>query len=194
MMESLKGQLLVAMPSMIDTTFEESVVFLVGHGEDEGAMGLVVNQSMPDMHMSDILLELELGEPDELIQLPESVRDRDILFGGPVEKGRGFVLHSPDYFKDGNSVAVNGDVCLTATLDVLKAITFGPAPRHSLLALGYCGWSPGQLEDEIRANGWLTTDASADLIFDTPVDERYELALSGLGVTRASLSSEAGNA
>lgn len=193
MIGSLKGQFLVAMPGMEDPRFHESVVYLVGHGED-GAMGLVVNQSLPDMSLADILIELDLSEPDELIKLPESVLDCDVLRGGPMEKGRGFVLHTPDYFRDGNSFAVNDEITLTATLDVLKAMVRGSAPREALLALGYCGWAPGQLESEILENGWLTVPYSKDLLFSLPLKDRYEAALSKLGVTRASLSSEAGRA
>lgn len=191
-MISLKGQFLVAMPE-IDETFRDCVVYLVGHGED-GAMGLVVNQSVNDMRFADILEELELGEPDELIRLPERVRNRKVLRGGPVQRGRGFVLHSPDYFRSGNSYAVSSEICLTATLDVLKAMAFGPAPAEALFVLGYCGWSPGQLEGEIGGNGWLTVPFSRDLLFVTPLEKRYDAALASLGITRANLSSEAGKA
>lgn len=192
-MISLKGQFLVAMPQMNDERFRDTVVYLVGHGEEEGAMGLVVNQSLKDMRFADILEELKLGEPDEIIRLPDEVRDRQVLRGGPVERGRGFVLHSSDYFRNGNSYAVAEDICLTATLDILKAIAFKNAPSHALFALGYCGWSPGQLEDEIKGNGWLTVPFSRDLLFETPIPDRYDAALHQLGITRASLSSMAGH-
>ena len=193
MMGSLKGQFLVAMPGMSDPRFQESVVYMVGHSDD-GAMGLVVNQGLDDMSLADILIELDLSDPDDLIKLPPRVLDCDVLRGGPVEKGRGFVLHTPDYFRDGNSYAVNEEITLTATLDVLKAMMFGPSPERALLALGYCGWSPGQLETEILDNGWLTVPHSTDLLFGVPLAKRYESALGKLGVTRASLSSEAGRA
>lgn len=191
-MESLKGQFLVAMPEMGDESFRESVVYLVGHG-DEGAMGLVVNRSLEDMRFADILEELKLGEKDDLIRLPEHVRNRRVLRGGPVQKSRGFVLHSSDYFKAGNSYAVNDDICLTATLDVLKAIAFQETPVEALFALGYCGWSPGQLEQEIQRNGWLTVPFSRELLFGLPIETRYDAALARLGITRATLSSEAGH-
>ena len=122
-MESLRGQFLVAMPDMGDERFRETVIYLVGHGE-EGAMGLVVNQSHEDMRFADILEELELGNKDELIQLPERIKNRQVLRGGPVQKSRGFVLHSSDYFRVGNSYEVTDDICLTATLDILRAIAF----------------------------------------------------------------------
>jgi len=198
MMTSLKGQFLIAMPGMMDERFHDAVVYLVAHGE-EGAMGIVINQSLPDMHFTDILEEMDLGRPEDLIQLPSSVQDRAVLSGGPVERGRGFVLHSADYFGEDNTVPVTDDVCLTASIDVLKAISFGPGPENALFALGYCGWSPGQLEGELRANGWLTAPQSIPLLFKEPIDSRYDAALSTLGrtsgsVNRASLSSTSGNA
>ena len=192
-MISLKGQFLVSMPDMTDERFHESVIYLVGHGE-EGAMGLVVNKSVEDMSFADILEELSLGEHDDIIRLPEGVRNREILRGGPVEKGRGFVLHSSDYFRDGNSYEVNEEVYLTATLDVLRSIAFGSAPAEAVFALGYCGWGAGQLEGELGRNGWLTVPYSRDLLFDVPLEQRYDAALKKLGITRASLSSAAGNA
>lgn len=191
-MNSLKGQFLVAMPSMGDERFRESVIYLVGHG-DEGAMGLMINQPLEDMRFGDILDELDLGESEEQIRLPEAVRDRQVLRGGPVQKGRGFVLHTPDYFREGNSYVVDSDVCLTATLDVLKAMAYRNTPANAVFALGYCGWAPGQLENELALNGWLTVPFSRDLLFETPVSERYDIALRLLGITRASLSSIAGH-
>ncbi|GHA30548.1 UPF0301 protein [Devosia pacifica] len=191
-MSTLEGQFLVAMPDMMDERFAESVIYLVGHGED-GAMGLVVNQSVPEMEFGDVLDELNLGDPDMLIRLPDSIRGRQVVRGGPVEQGRGFVLHSSDYASENTFPAAN-DICLTATLDILKAMAFGPAPRASLFALGCCGWSAGQLEEEILANGWLTVPYSRDLLFDVPLHKRYTAALDSLNISRASLSSEAGHA
>ena len=190
-MTSLEGQFLVAMPEMGDERFAESVILLVGHGK-EGAMGLVVNHEMQNLRFADILDELELGDPDAVIRLPESIRERAVMRGGPVEKGRGFVLHSGDYHS-GNTYRVTEEVGLTATLDVLKAMAFGPAPRSSLFALGCCGWGAGQLEDEIGANGWLTVPFNRELLFDVPVEHRYEQALASLHITRATLSSTAGH-
>ena len=191
-MDSLKGQFLVAMPSMGDERFHDAVVYLVGHGE-EGAMGLVVNHSVEDMRFTDILEELQLGEKDALIQLPDSVKNRQVLRGGPVQTSRGFVLHSPDYFRAGNSYVVNDEICLTATLDILKAVAFEDSPAESLFALGYCGWSPGQLEAELQGNGWLTVPYSRELLFELPIERRYDAALARLGITRASLSGTAGH-
>ncbi len=192
-MISLKGQFLVAMPEMGDPRFRDSVVYMVGHS-DEGAMGLVVNQSLEDMRFADILEELKLGSPEEIIRLPQDIRERAVLRGGPVQRSRGFVLHSSDYFREDNSYSVSDDVCLTATLDILRAIAFKNAPSDALFALGYCGWSPGQLEAEITGNGWLTVPFSRDLLFGTLVEARYDAALGVLGITRASLSGVAGRA
>ena len=191
-MKSLKGQFLVAMPDMGDERFHETVIYLVGHG-DEGAMGLVVNQSLEDMSVADILEELKLGEKDELIRLPDDVKNRQVLRGGPVQKSRGFVLHSSDYFRVGNSYEVTDEICLTATLDILKAIAFKNSPSEALFALGYCGWSPGQLEQEIQGNGWLTVPFSRELLFGLPIEARYDAALASLGITRATLSASAGH-
>lgn len=191
-MKSLEGQFLVAMPDMADERFAESVILLVHHGS-EGAMGLVVNHELANLHFADILDELDLGDPDAVIRLPASIRQRAVMRGGPVEKGRGFVLHSSDY-KSGNTYQVAEGVSLTGTLDILKAMAFGPAPQSALLALGCCGWDAGQLEDEIADNGWLHVPASRDLIFDTPVADRYKAALASLNITMASLSPDAGHA
>ncbi|MHA6298399.1 YqgE/AlgH family protein [Devosia sp. CAU 1758] len=190
-MNSLEGQFLVAMPDMDDERFAGSVILIVGHGE-EGAMGLVVNHELANLRFADILDELDLGDPDAVIRLPDSIRDRAVMRGGPVEKSRGFVLHSGDYHS-GNTYKVTEDIGLTATLDVLKAMAFGPAPRAALFALGCCGWSPGQLEDEISANGWLTVPFSHELLFEVPVDRRYDQALASLNITRASLSTDVGH-
>ena len=185
------------MPGMEDERFAESVILLVGHG-DEGAMGLVVNQELANLTFADILDELDLGDPDAVIRLPDRIRDRTVLRGGPVEKSRGPSLaperiSSADYHS-GNTYKVTEEIGLTATLDVLKAMAFGPAPRASLFALGCCGWSPGQLEREIAENGWLTVPFNRALLFDVPVEQRYEKALESLHITRATLSSDAGHA
>jgi putative transcriptional regulator len=193
-MESLRGQFLVAMPGMGDERFRETVIYVVGHGE-EGAMGLVVNQPVDDMRFADILDELGIaGKSDENIRLPSSVRDREVLRGGPVQKGRGFVLHSPDYFREENTYEVSDDICLTATLDILKSMAFKQQPADAVFALGYCGWAPGQLENELALNGWLTVPFSRNLLFGTALSERYDIALAQLGITRATLSGAAGHA
>jgi putative transcriptional regulator len=192
-MESLKGQFLVAMPAMGDERFRDSVIYIVGHG-DEGAMGLMVNQPAEDLSFVDVLEELGIAATDDGISLPSRVRDRKVLRGGPVQRGRGFVLHSPDYFREENSYVVNDEICLTATIDILKAIAFMDTPSDAVFALGYCGWAPGQLENEIALNGWLTVPYSRDLLFGTALGDRYDVALGQLGITRATLSGAAGHA
>jgi putative transcriptional regulator len=193
-MISFRGQFLVAMPGMGDERFHDSVVYIVGHG-DEGAMGLVVNQPVEDMRFADILDELGIvGKQDENIRLPSSVRDREVLRGGPVQRGRGFVLHSPDYFREENTYEVSDDICLTATLDILKSMAFEHQPADAVFALGYCGWAAGQLENELALNGWLTVPFNRNLLFGTPLGDRYDIALAQLGITRASLSGAAGHA
>lgn len=192
-LSSLKGHLLIAMPGMEDERFLDSVIYLVGHGDD-GAMGIMINQVLPDLTFPQILAEMELSEDDTLIELPTALRNQEILRGGPVEKGRGFILHSPDYQGSTTTVSVDDEVSLTATIDILKDIISGQGPTQSLFALGYCGWGAGQLEEEIKGNGWLTAPYSADLLFETPYDARYNAAISTLGINRASLSPEAGSA
>lgn len=193
-MDTLRGQFLVAMPAMGDERFHEAVIYIVGHGE-EGAMGLVVNQPVEDMRFADILDELGItGKTDENIRMPSSVRDREVLRGGPVQRGRGFVLHSPDYFREENTYEVSDEICLTATLDILKSMASGNAPADAVFALGYCGWGAGQLENELALNGWLTVPFSRNLLFGTALNERYDIALAQLGITRASLSGAAGHA
>ena len=192
-MESLRGQFLVAMPGMGDERFHDSVVYVVGHGE-EGAMGLVVNQPVEDMRFADILDELGIaGKDDENIRMPSSVRDREVLRGGPVQRGRGFVLHSDDYLSD-SSIPVSDDICLTATLDIVRAISRGEGPVRATMMLGYAGWGPGQLESEITQNGWLTCPARDELIFDKALDDKYDRALALMGVSAAMLSMDAGHA
>lgn len=190
---SLKGQFLVAMPGIGDERFEDTVIYLVGHSED-GAMGLIVNDVLPDLSFGDILSELDLAPDEEHIRVPDHIRDRHVLRGGPVDTGRGFVLHSSDYFRKGSSFPVNQDINLTASQEILRSISRGEAPEKSLLALGYCGWGPGQLEGELKDNGWLTVPQSIDILFGLKPEERYDASLGLLGINRASLSVISGTA
>lgn len=193
-MDTLKGQILIAMPQMDDERFAESVIFVIDHN-DQGAMGLMINRTYEDMRFGDIVEDLSLGEPDDLIRLSSDIAQREVVHGGPVERARGFVLHSRDYFETGSSVVVEENLCLTANLDVLRAIAFSDkGPALSLFALGYCGWGPGQLEAEIAVNSWLTAPSDDALVFSVPFPERYNAALSQLGIDRATLSAEAGHA
>ena len=182
---SLAGQLLIAMPGMQDPRFAKTVIYMCAHSPD-GAMGLVVNRVIDDLSFPDLLEQLGI-EPGDL---GERI---NVHFGGPVESGRGFVLHSPDYMHDATLV-VDDAVALTATVDILKAIATGRGPRRSLLALGYSGWGPGQLDSEIRANGWLSVDSDNDLVFGPDLDGKWERAMGKLGIDPRMLSDDAGHA
>jgi putative transcriptional regulator len=157
-------------------------------------MGIVVNQPAPDIRFSDLLVQLDVVPGEGLIELPGQREAVRVLKGGPVETQRGFVLHSADYFIEESTLPIQGGICLTATLDILKAIANGSGPQSAVLALGYAGWAPGQLESEIQANGWLNCEADASLIFGASAEEKYDLAMKKIGIDPAKLSSEAGHA
>lgn len=181
----LAGQLLIAMPQMRDPRFSRAVVYLCAHSA-EGAMGIMVNRLFEGLNFTDLLEQLEIPPSPAC----EDVR---IHFGGPVEGGRGFVLHSSDYMHD-TSMVVPGGVALTATVDVLKAIADGSGPRQCLLALGYAGWGAGQLDAEIRENVWLNAPADENLIFDRDLELKWQRAIHRLGIDFGSLSGDAGHA
>ena len=179
------GQLLIAMPGMRDERFAKSVIYMCAHSE-EGAMGLVLNQRLDSLKFAELISQLELDEK-------HLSRDVPVHFGGPVESGRGFVLHTSDYQQDATLEVVNG-VALTATVDILKAIAQGKGPQKSLLALGYAGWGPGQLDMEIRANGWLQVPSDSEIIFDIEPDTKWERAIQRLGIDPRMLSDDVGHA
>jgi putative transcriptional regulator len=185
-MESLTGQLLVAMPQMTDPRFARSVVYVCAHSEEDGAMGLVVNKLLASLTMDELMTHLKL----ETTRLDDA---RPVHFGGPVEPGRGFVLHTPDYHEEA-TLTVGEQFAVTATLDILRAIGRGEGPSRNLLALGYAGWAPGQLEAEIQHNGWLHCAADPELIFGQDTGGKYERALRKIGIDLGMLSSEAGHA
>ena len=189
----LDGQMLIAMPAMRDERFARSLIYVCAHSS-EGAMGIVVNQPAANIKFPDLLVQLDVIPAADLIQLPRKAGTVKVLKGGPVETGRGFVLHSADFFIENSTLPIDNGICLTATLDILKAIAHGEGPQSAVLALGYAGWSPGQLENEIQENGWLNCDADAELIFGTDVEAKYEKAMRKLGVDLGKLSSEAGHA
>ncbi|MFN3657548.1 MAG: YqgE/AlgH family protein [Pseudolabrys sp.] len=189
----LDGQMLIAMPAMSDERFARSLIYICAHST-EGAMGIVVNQPAQNIKFPDLLVQLEVIPASERIQLPERAEDVKVLKGGPVETGRGFVLHSSDFFIENSTLPIDEGVCLTATLDILKAIARGAGPASAVLALGYAGWAPGQLEEEIQQNGWLHCAADRELIFGSDVEHKYERALRKLGIDLGMLSSEAGHA
>lgn len=189
----LDGQMLIAMPSMRDERFARTVIYICAHSS-EGAMGIVVNQPAANINFPDLLVQLDVISDSDLIQLPASAGSVQVLKGGPVETGRGFVLHSSDFFIENSTLPIDDGICLTATLDILKAIAKGDGPGNALLALGYAGWAPGQLETEIQDNGWLHCSADPDLIFGSDIGKKYERALKKLGIDVGMLSSEAGHA
>ncbi len=180
-----EGQILVAMPQMADKRFAKSVIYLCAHSAD-GAMGLVVNKLIDTITFPDLLAQLNIEAKSTNDQI-------QVHFGGPVESGRGFVLHSDDYVQE-TTLVIRDGVALTATVDVLRAIAEGKGPQRSLLALGYAGWAPGQLDAEIRANGWLNVTADEQLIFGGKLDNKWSRAIDKLGIDLMSLSPTAGHA
>src|ERR1700727_2149703 len=189
----LDGQMLIAMPSMRDERFSRSVIYVCAHSSD-GAMGIIVNQLAVNVNFPDLLVQLEVIPAADLIQLPQRAGTVKGRKGGRVETGRGFVLHSADFFTENSTLPIDDGICLTATIDILKAIARGDGPASALLALGYAGWAPGQLETEIQGNGWLHCSADAELIFGTDISAKYDKALKKIGIDLGMLSSEAGHA
>ncbi len=189
----LDGQMLIAMPGMRDERFLRSLIYICAHST-EGAMGIIVNHPAAHINFPDLLVQLEVIPAADLIQLPPRVGGVQVLKGGPVETGRGFVLHSADFFIENSTLPIDDGICLTATLDILKAMARGDGPASAVLALGYAGWAPGQLESEIQDNGWLSCAADTELIFGGDVGGKYERALRKLGIDLGKLSSEAGHA
>ncbi len=189
----LDGQLLIAMPAMGDPRFSRSVIYLCAHSS-EGAMGIVINQRAPNISFGGLLAQLDIMPSEERIALPSGLSAMEVHLGGPVETGRGFVLHSADYFEAESTLPINETVCLTATVDILTDIAKGSGPNKALLALGYAGWAPGQLEDEIQANGWLNSPADPELVFDPAINQKYHRALNRLGIDPIRLVNDLGHA
>lgn len=189
----LDGQMLVAMPAMNDERFTRSVIYICAHSA-EGAMGIIVNHPAPNISFPELLVQLDVIPEGEGIHLPNHAENVRVLKGGPVETGRGFVLHSADYVVENATLPIDDGVCLTATLDILKAIASGEGPRSAVLALGYAGWAPGQLEQEIQSNGWLHCPADPELLFGQNVEQKYNRALQKIGIHPGMLSSDAGHA
>ena len=181
----LAGQLIIAMPGMRDPRFEKSVIYMCAHNDD-GAMGLVVNRALESLTFPDMLEQLGIDPIGAGAKI-------SVHFGGPVESGRGFVLHSRDYLQEATMV-VDHDVAMTATIDILKAIAGGEGPRQSLLALGYAGWGPGQLDTEIKSNGWLHVAADSDLVFGPDQDAKWQRAMDKIGIDPRMLSNDVGHA
>ncbi|MHA1572420.1 MAG: YqgE/AlgH family protein [Alphaproteobacteria bacterium] len=189
----LDGQLLIAMPAMGDPRFSRSVIYLCAHSY-EGAMGIIINQRAPNISFTELLEQLNIVPSEDRIALPSSLSAMEVHLGGPVETGRGFVLHSADYFTAESTLPIDESVCLTATIDILRDIAKGSGPNKALLALGYAGWAPGQLEDEIQANGWLNCPGDPELIFDPELDHKYARAFGSLGIDPIRLVNDSGHA
>ena len=186
----LDGQMLIAMPVMNDPRFERSVIYMCAHSS-EGAMGIIVNRPAGSIDFPGLLVQLDIIEKSDQITLPENAEMMKVMKGGPVDTGRGFVLHSSDFYIQDATLNIDDGISLTATVDILKAIAKGAGPKHAILALGYAGWAPGQLENEIQHNGWLHCDADPELIFGADVDEKYARALRKIGIEAGMLSNDA---
>jgi len=184
MFQSLEGKLLLAMPAMRDPRFLKSVIYLCSHSP-EGAMGIAINHQIDYLDFPQLLKQLKIPV--------KTTREIPILAGGPVEPGRGFVLHSADYVQE-TTMKISPTIHLSATVDILKALAGGEGPRHYLVALGYAGWGEGQLERELTHNSWLTVDADETVIFETPRGEKWSRAMACAGVDVAMLSGDAGHA
>jgi putative transcriptional regulator len=186
---NLSNQFLIAMPGMADDNFSGSVIYLCEHS-DKGALGLVINKPI-DIKLRNLFERVDLTlDREDLVEAP-------VFFGGPVQTERGFVLHDPvddDAAHYNSTLAVPGGLEMTTSKDVLEAMSAGAGPKRVLVTLGYAGWGAGQLEDELSRNGWINVAADPGVIFDTPVEERYERALALLGISRAMLSQDAGHA
>ena len=189
----LDGQMLVAMPGMQDERFMRTVIYICAHSSD-GAMGLVINKRAPNLQLPDLLSQLKLVDPGREIRLPQRASKVQVMNGGPVEKGRGFVLHSTDYFIDNSSLPIDDGIAMTLTIDILKAIARGEGPDQAVVAMGYAGWAPGQLEREMQENGWLHVPPDASLIFGEDHEMKYERAMKSIGIDPRMLSSDAGHA
>ena len=190
----LDGQFLVAMPAMTDKRFARSVIYMCAHS-GQGAMGLIVNQRASHLTFPELLGQLSIsGRDNGGESFAHGLSDIDVHVGGPVETGRGFVLHSSDYFAPDSTLPIDDSVSLTATVEILKAIAAGKGPNRAILALGYAGWRPGQLESEIQANGWLHCPPDTDLLFDRDLEQKYDRAMSKIGIDPSHLVSEAGHA
>ena len=182
----LEGKLLIALPGMSDPRFERSVIFMCAHSLDSGAMGLCINKPI-GLDFRELIEKLD-------IEVTPQTPDFPVLYGGPLDTGRGFVLHSTDYERDESTLPICEDVSLTATLDILRAIAKGRGPKHSVFALGYAGWGAGQIEEEIRANSWVHCDADTELVFGEDANGKWAAAMTKLGIDISGLTANAGRA
>ncbi len=189
----LDGQMLVAMPAMEDPRFTRSVIYMCAHSAD-GAMGIIINQRAPNISFAELMKQLNILSEEDAIQVPPTLESMAVHVGGPVEPGRGFVLHSSDYYVEDSTLPIDEGVSLTATIDILRAIAAGKGPDEALLALGYAGWAPGQLENEFQSNGWLHCPADPAMLFDADIDSKYERAIRRIGIDPGRLVNDSGHA
>jgi putative transcriptional regulator len=182
----LEGKLLIALPGMTDERFAQTVIYMCAHSA-KGAMGIVINKPIPGLSFAEVLKQLQIETKPLIGQFP-------ILYGGPVETGRGFVLHSGDYEGSDSTLPVSEDISLTATLDILRALAEGRGPKQALFALGYAGWAPGQVETEFQRNGWLHCQADPSLVFGVDPEAKWRTALQRLGIGPSGLVADAGRA
>ena len=189
----LDGQFIVAMPGMPDERFARTVIYICAHSSD-GAMGLIINRPTESLALPELLVQLKLLDNAAAIRLPVTAENVPVLEGGPVERGRGFVLHTNDFFLENSSLPIDDGLAMTITVDILTAIANGAGPEKAVVALGYAGWSPGQLEQEMQNNSWLNCPADPTLIFDADHHTKYERAIRSMGIDPRMLSSDAGHA
>jgi putative transcriptional regulator len=182
----LEGKLLIALPGMSDERFAQTVIYVCAHSA-KGAMGIVINKPIPGLSFGEVLKQLQIETKPLIGEFP-------ILYGGPVETGRGFVLHSGDYEGSDSTLPVSEDISLTATLDILRALAEGRGPKQALFALGYAGWAPGQVETEFQRNGWLHCKADPSLVFGVDPEAKWRTALQRLGIGPSGLVADMGRA
>ncbi|MGB0505017.1 MAG: YqgE/AlgH family protein [Pikeienuella sp.] len=184
--DGLMGKMLIAMPGMGDERFDRTVIYMCAHSED-GALGLVINRRAEQVSQEELFKQLDITA------VPE-VNQRSIHYGGPVETGRGFVLHTADFHLSDSTLEVDDKLSMTASVEILQAIAKGEGPKDAMIALGYSGWAGGQLEGELQRNGWLTCDGDPDLIFGGNDEDKWTAALNKLGIDPSMLSSQGGMA
>src|SRR5258705_2778830 len=182
----LEGEFLIAMPGMADERLAQTVIYMCAQS-DKGAMGIVINKPIPGLSFAEVLKQLQIDIKPAMGEFP-------ILYGGPVETGRGFVLHSGDYEGSDSTLPVSEDISLTATLDILRALAEGRGPKQALFALGYAGWAPGQVETEFQSNGWLHCTADPSLVFGVDPEAKWRTALKRLGIGPSALVADVGRA
>lgn len=183
----LEGKLLIALPGMADPRFEQAVIFVCSHSTKTGTMGFIINKLISELSFHSLMQKLGIDANADSANIP-------VLYGGPVETDRGFVLHGSDYGGNGSTVSVSPDIFVTATVDILTALAAGTGPNQAIFLLGYAGWGPGQVEDEIRQNSWIHCDADSEVLFHAPYEDKWEIALRKMGINISGLTVHIGRA